>query len=170
MTAFLSALLPSEKIDCDERCQGERPHDRVLECLASDPNDGCGDNRKDGRFESVKNGRDPRDISKRDINVTERPKNKDRRNNKESAGNNTAARLVQKPADVNGELLRFRARKQHAKVQRVQKPGIVDPAFLFDQLGVHHCDLTARSAKGNKAKLHPEPKRLAKRLCTMSIF
>jgi hypothetical protein len=44
----------------------------------------------------------------------------------------------------------------------VQKPGIVDPAFFLDQFGVHHGDLTAGSAKGNKAKLQPKPKRFAK--------
>src|SRR5882724_9105575 len=142
-----------KKIDCDKCSQGERPHDRVLERLASNPDDRRGDNGKDRRFQSVKDRRDPWNVSKRDINVTERPKNKDRWNNKESASNNTAARLVQKPADVNGELLCFRTRKQHAKIQRVQKPGIVDPAFFLDQFGVHQGDLTARSAKGNKAKL-----------------
>src|ERR1700693_1037761 len=76
----------TEKIDCDKCGQGERPHDGVLECLASDPNDGGGDNREHGRFQSIKNRRNPWDVSKRDINVTERPKDKDRWNNKERAG------------------------------------------------------------------------------------
>src|SRR5438067_7746499 len=70
-----------EKIDGDKSGQSERPHDSVLERLASDPNDGRGDDGKNGRFQPVKDRRDPGNISKRDINVTERPKNKDRRNN-----------------------------------------------------------------------------------------
>ena len=41
--------------------------------------------------------------------------------NKKCAGDNAAPRLVQQPADVNGQLLRFRAGKQHAKIQRVEK-------------------------------------------------
>ena len=67
----------AEKIDCDKCGQGERPHHRILERLTSDPNDGGGDNRKDGRFQPVKDGGDPGNISKRDINVTERPEDKD---------------------------------------------------------------------------------------------
>ena len=77
---------------------------------------------------------------------------------------------MQKPADVDGELLRLRAGQQHAKIERVQKTGIVDPPFFLDQFGVHHGDLTAGSAKGNKAKLQPEPKRFAKRRRTEPVW
>src|SRR5258708_29745962 len=47
----------------------------------------------------------------------------------ERAGRDAAARFVQKPADVNGQLDRLRTGQQHAKIERVQKPGIVDPAL-----------------------------------------
>src|SRR5207237_8523224 len=114
--------------------------------------------------------RDTRYSSKRDIDVTECPQNKDRWNNKKGARCDPAARLVQEPADVDGELLRFRTGKQHAEIQCVQKPRIVDPALFLDQLGVHHGDLTARSAKGNKAKLQPKPQRFPKGRRTMSIL
>jgi len=56
------------------------------------------------------------------------------------------------PADVDGELLRFRAGKQHAKIQRVQKACAVDPAFFLDQLGLHDRDLTSRSTERDEAE------------------
>src|SRR5205814_6106005 len=146
-----------KKIDGDKCGQGERPHDRVLERFASDPNNGRGDNRKNRRLQSVKDGGDPGDISKRDINVTEGPKNKDRWNNKERAGRDAAAGFVQKPADVNGQLDRLRTGQQHAKIEGVQKPGIIDPAFFLDHLRVHHRNLAGWSAERNESELQPKP-------------
>src|SRR5439155_11796492 len=74
------------------------------------------------------------------------------------------------PADVNGELLCFRAGKQHAEIQCVQKSCIVDPAFFLDQFGMHHRDLTAWSAEGYEAELQPKPKGFTKRWRNMSIL
>src|SRR4030095_8109968 len=42
------------------------------------------------------------------------------------------------------------------------------PFSLFDQLGLHDCDLTGRSAKRNKPELQPKPKRFAERGAAMS--
>ena len=151
-----------EKIDGDERSHGDCPHDGVLERFAADANDGGGDNREHSRFQSVKNRSDRRNVTERDINVTERPENKDGWNNKERARHDAAARLVQKPADVNGELLRFGAGQEHAEIQRMKKMRFADPLFLLHQLGVHHRDLAARSAERDKAEFQPEPERFAK--------
>ena len=37
-----------------------------------------------------------------------------------------------------------------------KKLRLADPLFLFDQLGVHHRDLSARSAERDEAQLEPE--------------
>src|SRR2546428_766005 len=52
---------------------GERPHNFVSKRFAPDANDGDSDNRHDGRLQSVKDRRDPREIAERGINVTQPP-------------------------------------------------------------------------------------------------
>jgi hypothetical protein len=67
------------------------------------------------------------------------------------------------PADIGRELLRLRAGQEHAVVERVQKPGLADPALLLDQDAVHHGDLPGRPAKGQKRDARPHPHGLAER-------
>src|SRR4029078_8445869 len=94
----------------------------------------------------------------------------DRGDDKKCAGNDATPGFVKKPADVDGELLCFRAGQQHAEVKRVQKPRLADPPFLFDQLGLHDRDLVGWSAKGDKPEFQPKSKRFAKRRSTMSTY
>ena len=51
----------------------------------------------------------------------------------QDAGREPAAHAVQQPADIGRELLRLRPRQQHAEVERVQEPRLVDPLLLVDQ-------------------------------------
>src|SRR5947208_3564 len=81
---------------------------------------------------------------------------------KERARHDAATRLVQKPADINSELLCFRSGQQHAKIQGVEKMRFADPLLFLDNLRVHHRDLAGRPAKGNKAKLEPKAEGFAK--------
>src|SRR4030095_10433523 len=89
---------------------------------------------------------------------------------KRAAACNAPSRFVPQPADVDGELMRFGAGKQHAKIQRVQKTCVVDPAFFLDQLGMHHRDLPTRSAEGYEAELQPKSKRLGERRCNLRML
>src|SRR5271169_6402130 len=69
---------------------------------------------------------------------------------------------MHEPADIGGQLLRFRARKHHAVVERVQKAPLRDPAAALDQLLVHDRNLAGWTAKADETELEPEAQRLAK--------
>ena len=68
---------------------------------------------------------------------------------------------MHQPADIGGELLRLRARQQHAVVQRVQETRLRYPALLLDDDAVHHRDLAGRSAERQQRDAQPDPERLA---------
>ena len=70
----------------------------------------------------------------------------------QQAGGDPAARAVQQPADVGGELLRLGAGEQHAVVERVQESRLVDPAAALDQFVVHDRDLARRAAETDEAR------------------
>ena len=80
------------------------------------------------------------------------------RQHEQDAGHEPAAHAVQRPADVGGELLRLRARQQHAEIERVQEARLVDPLLLVDQHAVHHGDLPGRPAEIDAADLQPDRK------------
>src|SRR6266478_3298722 len=101
------------------------------------------------------------------VDETQSPENKNRRYDKECAGDDAAPGFVKKPPDVDGELLRFRAGQQHAKVERVQKSRLADPSFPFDQLRLHNRDLAGRSAKADESELQPKAERSSKRWCNL---
>ena len=65
------------------------------------------------------------------------------------------------PADVNGELLRLGAGKQHAVVEGVEEPGFADPALLLDQDAMHHRDLAGGAAEAERSDAYPDPRRFA---------
>src|SRR5207253_9289592 len=159
-----------EEINPNECERGQRPHHKILERFAPDSNYGDDNDRRHRGFQSVKDRRDPRQISKRGVDVTQRPKNEDRWNNKERAGNDTAPNFVEEPADVDGELLRLRSRKEHAEIQRVQKARLADPFFLFDQLALHNRDLAGRSAERNESELQPKPEGFTERRRTEPLL
>ena len=76
------------------------------------------------------------------------------------AGDEAAARAVQQPADIGGELLRLRAGQQHAVVERVQEAALGDPALLLDQDAVHDRDLAGRPAEAQERDAQPDAERL----------
>ncbi len=69
---------------------------------------------------------------------------------------------MQEPPNVDRELLRLRAGQQHAKIQRMKKTRLTDPAAFLDQLALHDGDLAGRTAEADKSQLQPEPKRFRK--------
>ena len=71
------------------------------------------------------------------------------------AGDQAALGPVQQPADVDGELLRLRARQQHAVVERVKESRLADPALLLDQDAVHHRDLPGGPAEARERRSAP---------------
>ncbi len=69
------------------------------------------------------------------------------RQDNQGAGNNAAPGPVHQPADISGQLLRLRARQQHAVIERMQKTSLGNPASLFDPLLVHDRNLASRSTE-----------------------
>ena len=63
------------------------------------------------------------------------------------AGDEAAARAVEQPADIGGELLRLRAGQQHAEIEGVQEARLGDPLPLLDQHPVHERDLPGRARR-----------------------
>ena len=74
----------------------------------------------------------------------------------------TAAVSSQQPAEIDGELLRLWARKQHAEIERVEKPLLADPFQFLDEKPVHHRDLPGRATKAKQADLQPNKQRFFK--------
>src|SRR5262249_19042663 len=69
---------------------------------------------------------------------------------------------VHQPSEIGGELLRLRSRQQHAEIERMQEPRLIDPLLLIDNHAMHEGDLPGRSAEIDAADLQPDHKGLAK--------
>src|SRR6185437_5249573 len=70
---------------------------------------------------------------------------------------------MEQPANINGEFVRFRPRKQHAVIECMQEPGLADPTLLLDKDTVHDGDLACRSAEAEHRHACPGPKGFAER-------
>jgi len=68
---------------------------------------------------------------------------------------------ISQPADVSGELLRFRSGQQHAVIQRMQKAPLGNPAAPFHQFQVHHGNLPGRAAEADGTELESVFERFA---------
>src|SRR3954452_23323764 len=159
-----------EKEDRDEGKGSERPHDFVFERFAANANDRDGHDGHHGRFQSVKDCRHPRHVTKSGVDITKCPQDKDGWNNEERAGDDTAPGLVQKPADIGSKLLRLGTRQEHAVIQRVQKSRLTDPFLLLHQLSLHNCDLAGRSAETDETEFDPKASSLSTAWSKLSIL
>ncbi len=71
---------------------------------------------------------------------------------------------MHQPAEVDGQLLRFRPRQRQAeRFQRLQEPPFRYPAPLLHHLSVHQGDLRRRPAEGKQADAQPDAQRLRRR-------
>lgn len=53
------------------------------------------------------------------------------------------------PADVNGQLLSFRAGQEHGVVEGMEETRLADPAPLIHQLGVHNGNLACGTSEAD---------------------
>jgi hypothetical protein len=60
---------------------------------------------------------------------------------------------MEKPADINGQLLCLGAGQEHAEIKRVKKTRLADPASFLNQLALHDGDLPRRAAEADKSEL-----------------
>ena len=120
-------------------------------------------NRRHGWLDAVKNPGNDGLFTIRHVHPAEPNQQHQRRQYKQCTRHYTAPSTVHQPAQVGGQLLRLRARQQHAKVQRMQKAFFRYPAALFNQLAVHDGNLPRRAAKADEAELQPKAQRFFER-------
>lgn len=132
-------------------------HGAVLQRLVSQPHHRLKHDGQHRRLEAEEQRRHQRNVAQTGIDPAQSHDRDDAGQHEQHAGDQSAERPVHQPADVNGELLGFRSRQQHAVVQRVQETGLTDPAQLLHQHPVHHGDLPRRPAEAQQADLHPDP-------------
>ena len=80
----------------------------------------------------------------------------------EQAGGKAAAPAMQRPAGIGRELHRFRARQQHAEIERRQISSSLSHFSLIDEDAVHQGDLAGRPAEGEAGRSSPR-RRVASR-------
>ena len=148
------------QVEQEDRGEGRRrdaDHDAVLQRLGADPDHRLKDDRQHRRLEAEEQRRHQRDIAQPRIDPAQHHDRHDAGQHEQDAGDQPAERPVHQPADIDGKLLGFGSRQQHAVVQRVQKPGLADPAQLLHQHPVHHGDLTGGAAEAQQTDAQPDP-------------
>jgi hypothetical protein len=70
---------------------------------------------------------------------------------------------VQFPPDIDGKLLGFGARKQHAETECMKEETVANPFFFVDQVVVHDCDMAGGASKADPSQLEPKAQCLSKR-------
>ena len=73
------------------------------------------------------------------------------RQHEQQPGHEPAPDTMQQPAGIGRQLHSLGSGQQHAVVERMQEPWLVEPALLVDEDLVHQRDLACRSAKGKQA-------------------
>jgi len=66
---------------------------------------------------------------------------------------------MEQPPDVDGQLVRFRTRQQHAVVEGMEESGLANPSLLLDEDAMHDRDLPCRATKAQQRNAYPYPKR-----------
>ncbi len=151
------------QVEQEDRGEGRRrdaDHDAVLQRLGAYPDHRLKDDGEHRRLEAEEQRRHQRDVAQARIDPAQRHDRYDAGQHEQHAGDQPAERPVHQPADIDGKLLGFGSRQQHAVVQRVQEPGLADPAQLFHQHPVHHGDLSGGTAEAQQADPQPDPQRL----------
>ena len=134
----------------------------VAQGAAADPQQRLDDNGQHRRLDAEEYRCNQRQIAVNGIEDAQAQHHQRARQNEQDAGDQPAGRSVQEPAEVSGELLRFRARQQHAVVESMQKPLLADPTLLVDQHPVHQRDLPGRAPEAEQANFRPDLRRFGK--------
>ena len=73
------------------------------------------------------------------------------RQHEQQPGHEPAADTMQQPAGIGRQLHGLGPGQQHAVVERMQEPRLVEPALFVDEYLVHQRDLASRAAEGKQA-------------------
>src|SRR5262245_40248658 len=129
----------------DERCRGERDHDLVFERPPPNPNHRLEHHRQHGGLKPEEEPHDDADLPVERVNEAESHYGDEPGQDEQRAGDETASGLMEKPTDVDGELLSLGTGQQHAVVEGMQKSILANPALLVDEDAMHHRDLPRRA-------------------------
>ena len=140
----------------DEGSNGDHPQYAVLQRAPADAPGGVGDDGDHRWLDAVEDPGDQRCLAQREVGPGEDDDQQERGQDEQGACDDPPGRAVEQPAEVGGELLRFRAGQQHAVVERVQETALGDPAPALDQFLVHQRDLAGWPAEPDAAELRPE--------------
>jgi hypothetical protein len=94
-----------QREDQDERERRDRTERNGVNDAVADPVGGEADDRNDRGFDAGKHRRDPPDVAVYDVDPRQRDQQDERRQHEQSAGQQSARRPMQQPADVGRELL-----------------------------------------------------------------
>ena len=127
----------------------------VLERAGADAIGGKQDDGNDRGLDAQQDSGNRRHIAIGHVDPRQADQHKQRRQNEECAGDDSAKRLVHQPSNIYGELLSLRAGQHHAVIQGMEETLFGDPAFLLDQILMHDCNLAGRAAETDASE--PEP-------------
>ena len=152
-----------EEEDADEGRARQRQQQPGLQRPAPDSNQRFDHDHQHGGLDSEQRAIHDRDAATEHVEQAEGEHDQRARQYEQDAGGKPAAGAVQQPPGIGRELLRFRARQQHAEVERVQVARLVDPLLLVDENAVHQRDLAGRAPETDAADLQPNAPSLAER-------
>lgn len=130
---------------------------RFFSALA-DAHHGLDDDGEHGGFQAEEQRLDEADIAVGGVDVAEAHDGDDAGQDEQSARHQPAGSAMHQPADIGCELLRLRARQEHAVVQRMEEAAFRDPLLFLDQDAVHHRDLARGPAKTQAGDTEPDAK------------
>ena len=138
-----------------------RDHDVVAQGALADAHQRLDHDREHRGLQAEEQRFDIPDIAVGRVDIAQAHDGDDAGHDEQAARHDAAGSPVHEPADIGCELLRLRARQQHAVVQRMQEPALGDPLLLLDQDAVHDCDLPRGPAEGEQRHPQPDPERLS---------
>src|SRR5262250_2892354 len=99
----------------------------AFESAAADSQNCFENNGQNSGFEAEEHRTNDANLAKGRINPAQKSQCYQTGKHEQRSGENTAAHTMHQPANVDSELMRFRARKQHAVVERVKKSCLAYP-------------------------------------------
>ena len=150
-----------QKSDRDEGRDCHRDHPPSHQRSPADPEQRLGHDRQHRGLQPEEQALDQGKMSEAEIGNAERQHHNEAGKHEERSGSDAAPHPVHQPADIGGKLLRLGPWQEHAVVQRMEEPLLVDPAFLLDEHAVHQRDLAGGAAEIDEPDLEPDQQRLA---------
>ena len=123
----------TEDEDRDEGNRRDRHRDVRLERPPADPHHRFEHDGEHRRLEPEEQRVEPGRLAERRVERREDEDDDEAGDDEQRAGDETAARAMEEPADIGRELLRLGTREQHAEVEGVQEARLGDPLPLLDQ-------------------------------------